>query len=76
MGLNVLVSCQISKGGCNASILYEVPEEGRDQEPKVDNNEEWAPSNSGQLPKLQHQGISNRQVIGSLCSVPHLKRYR
>jgi len=52
MGLNVLVSGQISKGGCNASILYEVPEEGRDQEPKVDNNEEWAPSNSGQLPKL------------------------
>jgi hypothetical protein len=52
MGLNVLISGQISKGGCNASILYEVPEEGGHQEPKGNNNEEWAPSNSGQLPKL------------------------
>jgi hypothetical protein len=52
MQLNVLVSWQTSKGGRNASLLYEVPKKGGDQEPEVHYNEEWSAGDSGQLPNL------------------------
>jgi len=44
----------------DASVLYEVQEEGRDQEPPAGQDEERKAGNQGGMPQLRDQGISNR----------------
>jgi hypothetical protein len=59
----VLVSLQIQIGGRDAGLLYEVSEKGRDQESQADQNEERPAGNTGDMRKLRHKSIPNRQVI-------------
>ena len=47
----------------DASLLHEVPEEGRAQEPEADHNEEQEACDSGRVPNVWHEGIQNRQGL-------------
>ena len=62
------------KGGSNASVLYEVPRQERDQEPQEHRHEEQATGNPGHLPDLWHQGIQNRQAGLLLDRLTELRR--
>ncbi len=42
------------EGGTNASLLYEVPQEERDEQSESYKDEEWQTSNSGSLPDLRN----------------------
>ena len=52
------------KGGTYADVLRAAPRQERDQEPQEHRHEEQETGNSGRLPDLWHQGISNRQELG------------
>jgi hypothetical protein len=54
---------QEQKGGQDAGILYEVSGQERDQESKVDRDEEWQAGHTGRVPRLRHQGIPHRQGV-------------
>ena len=52
----------------HASVLYEVPHEGGDQEPEVDQDEERQARDSGRLPEVRHQSVQNRQRVENVAS--------
>jgi hypothetical protein len=47
----------------NASILYEVPEEGRNQGPQIHKNEEWEACHQRHVPEVRNQGIQDRKGL-------------
>jgi len=67
--------CIPRKGGPNASILYEVPCQERNQGPQKNHNEERQTGNSRRLPDLRHKSIQNRLELGLLLhSLTELRR--
>ncbi len=47
----------------SASILYEVPEKGRNQEPRTNQDEEQEACHQGCMPQMRNQGIQDRKGL-------------
>jgi len=61
-----LLHCLLRKEVGNASLLYEVPKKGGDQESTVNHAQEQAPGNERCLPQLWHQSLPHWQVVSLL----------
>jgi hypothetical protein len=55
----------ILKGGTNGnSLLHEVQEEARNQEPEESDAQEPQTGNTRCLPGVRHQSVQNRETLG------------
>jgi len=52
------------KGGrTNASVLYEVPDQERNERPQEHYHEEWQAGNPRNMPNLWHQDVQDRKEL-------------